>query len=268
MIQNSLYIHIPAHLLPTRQIFLLNRKLQPEVACQESSIDTLDFELLGDCAQQLQEQGLSTTLHAPYTGFNPGSSKKRIRKFSHSLADKSLSLAEKLMARRIVFHPGLAYGSEGKKLDIWLDNSCDFWPEFIERAEKIDSVICIENIYETTPDIFISLLSRLASPHIGHVFDIGHWNMFGHTKLLSWLETTAPYLKHLHLHDNHGERDEHLAIGRGYVPFSTLFDWINKAPDIDVTMTVENHSLPNTELSLKAIYNNFPELQAEKNLPL
>ena len=36
---SPLYIHIPAHLLPGRLSFLLNRKLQPEVACQETVLE-------------------------------------------------------------------------------------------------------------------------------------------------------------------------------------------------------------------------------------
>ena len=259
MIPNQLYIHIPAHLLPGRLTFLLNRKLQPEVACQDVAIDKLDFEQMGACADQLQEQGLTTTLHAPYNGFNPGSSKKKVRNFSYALADKSLSLAEKLHAKRIVFHPGLAYGSEGKKLQIWVETCCDFWPEFLERARQFDCIICIENIYETTPQIFLDLLSSINSPQLGHVFDIGHWNMFSTTKLLDWLTQMSPYLKHLHLHDNHGERDEHLAIGRGYIPFSTLFDWLKTIP-APPTITLENHNLPDTELSLQTIFQHFPEL--------
>ena len=259
MISSSLYIYMPAHLLPARLPFLLNRKLQPEVACQEVLLEKLDFERLGDCATQLREHGLSTTLHAPFSGFNPGSSKKRTRKASLKLADQSLSLAEKLHARRIVFHPGLTYGNDREVLDIWLKNNLTFWPEFLARAAEIDCTICIENIYETTPDIFIDLLTAINSPQMGHVLDIGHWNMFGTGKLIDWLNATAPYLKHLHLHDNHGEQDEHLPIGQGYVPFSTLFAWL-KTTKASPTITLENHSLPDTELSLQVIQQHFPQL--------
>ncbi|MFK5925124.1 MAG: sugar phosphate isomerase/epimerase family protein [Desulfuromusa sp.] len=259
MMPSSLYIYIPAHLLPARLPFLLNRNLQPEVACQEVLLEKLDFEQLGDCATQLHEKGLSTTLHAPFSNFNSGSSRRRIREASLKTADKSLQLAEKLSARRIVFHPGLAYGNDEKKLALWLENSLTFWPEFIARAAEIDCTICIENIYATTPDIFIRLFSLLDSPHIGHVFDIGHWNIFGTGKLLQWLNETAPYLKHLHLHDNHGERDEHLAVGQGYVPFSTLFEWL-KTTDISPTITLENHNLPDVERSLKALQRYLPEV--------
>ena len=115
-------------------------------------------------------------------------------------------------------------------MEIWVETCCNFWPEFLERAKQFDCIICIENIYETTPQIFLDLLSSINSPQLGHVFDIGHWNMFATTKLHDWLTQMSPYLKHLHLHDNHGERDEHLAIGRGYIPFSTLFDWLKTTP--------------------------------------
>ncbi len=249
---SSLYVYTPAHLLPARLPFLLNRNLQPEVACQEVLLEKLDFQHLGACADQLKEQNLSTTLHAPFTDFNPGSSKKRIHKTSLQTADLSLQLAKKLHARRIVFHPGLTFGSDPKKLDIWLKNSLDFWPEFLERAAQFDCTICIENIYETTPDLFIQLFTMLDSPYLGHVFDIGHWNLFGGGKLIDWLNKISPYLKHLHLHDNHGERDEHLAIGQGYVPFSTLFGWLQKN-SVSPTMTLENHTLPEMEQSLKII---------------
>ena len=256
---SSLYIYTPAHLLPARLPFLLNRNLQPEVACQEIQLEKLDFQHLGDCADQLQEQNLTTTLHAPFTNFNPGSSKNRIRKSSLQTANLSLQLAKKLHARRIVFHPGLAFGSDPKKLDLWLKNCLTFWPEFLQRATEFNCTICIENIYESTPDLFIQLFTALASPHFGQVFDIGHWNIFGRGKLVDWLNKMAPHLKHLHLHDNHGEQDEHLPIGQGYVPFSTLFKWL-KTTQAPATMTLENHSLPNTERSLQAIQRYFPEL--------
>lgn len=259
MSHSPLYIHIPAHLLPSRLPFLLNRRLQPEVACQDISLEKLNFDLLGDCATQLRAEGLTTTLHAPYSGFSPGSGRKSVRKRSHDLADKSLLLAEKLRARRIIFHPGLAHGCGHLKQRHWLDRCTDFWPEFIERAEAIDCVICIENIFSATPDLIVSLLERIDSPHIGHVFDIGHWNIFGAITLNDWLERTAPHLAHLHLHDNHGERDEHKALGQGNIPFKELFSWLrgNRGRR---TMTLENHNLPCTETSLKVVSELFPAI--------
>lgn len=256
MKHSNLFIYTPAHLLPARLPFLLNRKLQPEVACQEVQLDKLDFELLGDSAEKLRAQGLRTTLHAPFHDFNPGSSKRRLHKASRRTAEQSLQLAKKLGAKRVVFHPGLAYGSDSKAQQLWLKNCLTFWPEFLEQAATFDCTLCVENIYEGEPEIFMELLEAINSPNLGHVFDIGHWNIFSTRKLVDWLDTTAPYLKHLHLHDNHGERDEHLAIGQGYVPFSTLFTWLEEK-NIAPTLTLESHNLPDVEISLKALERYF-----------
>jgi len=256
MNKSDLFIYVPAHLLAARLPFLINRKWQPEVACHEVQLNKLDFGQLGECAAQLHDHSLSTTLHAPFYDFNPGSPKRRLRKSSHKIADQSLQLAEKLGAKRIVFHPGLPSGSDTHVQQLWLKNSLEFWPEYLERAAKFNCILCIENIYEGAPELFIELLSTINSPHMGHVFDIGHWNIFSTRKLIDWLDITAPYLKHLHLHDNHGEHDEHLAVGQGYVPFSVLFTWLKGRKDLP-TMTLENHSLPEVEISLKALEQYF-----------
>jgi len=255
---SSLFISTPAHLLSMRLPLLLHRKLQPEVACQEVTLQKLDFEQLGDCAEQLYTQGLRTTLHAPFNDFHPGSSEKRLRKTAVEIATGSLKLAAKLRARRIVFHPGMALGSSHKEIDLWLLNNLAFWPEFLEQADTIDCTICIENIFETTPDIFITLFQTINSPHLGHVFDIGHWNIFSSCTLLDWLDATAPFLQHLHLHDNRGVHDDHLPMGRGSVPFTPLFKWL-RTMDSAPTITLENRHLPDIEYSLKAIQNYLQE---------
>jgi len=248
----SLFVHVPAQLLPARLNFLLNRRLQPEIACQEVSIDQLDFKQLGECAAILAAEQLGTSLHAPFAAFNPGSSRKRIRKYSRELARKSLQLAETIKAKRIIFHPGIPYGSSGRQLDHWRQQNLAFWPEFISLAEAFDCCICLENIYESVPDSLLQLCGELSSPWFGHCFDIGHWNIFGTVKLRNWLDQASPWLKHLHLHDNCGDQDEHLPIGQGYASFTTLFAWL-KERDCSPTFTLEAHNLPDLDLSLAAL---------------
>lgn len=254
----ALFVHIPVQLLPARLVFLLNRKLQPEVACQEINLDLLDFAQLRECAAALSAAHLGTTLHAPFAGFYPGSSRRRIYKYSRDLALKSLLLAEAIGAKRVIFHPGLPYGSSAKQIDRWLQQNITFWPEFIALAEAQECCICIENIYETEPDALLQLCREMASPWFGHCFDIGHWNIFGTVKLQYWLDQMAPWLKHLHLHDNDGEQDQHLPIGRGYVSFSTLFHWLTEN-GCSPSFTLEAHNLPDLDTSLAALSRYLPK---------
>lgn len=255
---SPLFVHIPAHLLAARLPFLLNRKLQPEVACQEVRLENLDLAELRDCVAQLSAAQLRTCLHAPFAGFNPGSPKTRQQKTAHELAKASLELAEVLAAERVVFHPGLVSNSSAKEQELWLQNSLDFWPEHVARAEQIGTLICIENIFEATPEPLLQLCLGLESPAFGHCFDIGHWNMFTTSRLENWFNKLAGQIRHLHLHDNRGRFDEHLPVGRGDIDFAALFALVDKL-DSPPSMTLEAHSLADLDISLDALQQFFPQ---------
>lgn len=254
---NELFVHLPAHLLATRLPFLLNRHLQPEIACQEVRLEHLDLAELRDCAAQLAAAQLRTCLHAPFAGFDPGSAKSRQQKNSHQLARQSLELAELFAAERIVFHPGLAGQASGKEQTRWLQHSLDFWPEHVARAEQIGTLICIENIYESNPEPLLQLCRGLASPAVGHCFDIGHWNMFATGSLNDWFAKLGGQIRHLHLHDNRGQFDEHLPIGRGGIDFAALFALVEQLAT-HPSMTLEAHNLADLDTSLLGLQQFFP----------
>jgi len=247
-----LFVHTPAHLLGSRLNFLLNRSLQPEVACQEVSIEQLDLGEIKEAAAQLREKQLNTTLHAPFSGFNPGSSKKRLQRTAHSLVQQSLQLAEVIQARCIVFHPGIPYQAKEKVQQSWLEHALAFWPAYIEQAREIGTIIAMENIYESTSAVYQQLFASLGSDTFGHCFDVGHWNIFCDEALEDWFDRLGRHVKHLHLHDNFGESDQHLPIGAGDIDFSALFSLLEKH-GLTPTMTLEAHSLGDLERSLQQL---------------
>lgn len=246
---NNLFVHTPAHLLDSRLNFLITRKLQPEVACQEVCIQDLDWNEMRDCAGTLESNNLATTLHAPFAGFNPGSPKRRIRTRAHQVCQDSILLAELLGARRIVFHPGIAYQAPNKSLVSWLKHALLFWPDYIEMAAERNIVLCLENIYERSADLFAELFSKIGCEYFGHCFDVGHWNIFSAQSLSDWFKLLGKHVVHVHLHDNLGEADQHLPLGSGNIDFNLLFNQLgelNRSP----TLTLEAHKLADLELSL------------------
>jgi sugar phosphate isomerase/epimerase len=50
-----------------------------------------------------------------------------------------------------------------------------------------------------------------------------------------------PWLGQLHLHDNNGDHDQHLAPGRGMVDFSGLFQYL-RLHNLHPLITLEPHS--------------------------
>ena len=105
-------------------------------------------------------------------------------------------------------------------------------PEGLERrATFVDSMaqiaeyaapkgvrLALENIprgYTNEPDRLVTLMEDLDEPNVGVVIDTGHRNMSGDPP--TTLRAIGKHLITLHLHDNHGEADEHLLPGRGNI---------------------------------------------------
>ncbi len=79
----------------------------------------------------------------------------------------------------------------------------------------------IENVprgYTRDPARLVGLMNDLGAPNVGVVIDTGHRNIGGDP--VEALRTIGEHLITLHLHDNHGEQDEHLLPGRGTVDWS------------------------------------------------
>jgi sugar phosphate isomerase/epimerase len=55
------------------------------------------------------------------------------------------------------------------------------------------------------------------------------------------LKSLGKYVGHLHLHDNFGQRDEHLPVGCGTFPFGELFEILRKIKAAP-TVTLEAHN--------------------------
>jgi len=245
----EVYVHVPAVLFTERVDFLLTRKLQPEVACQDTNIFRIDIEQFADSAARLTEVGLKTVLHAPFVDFLPGATDFRGRQRTIKLLEQTLILAERINAGKIVFHPGLSANATERETEDWLVHAYNLWSNYVAWAKLNNCIFCIENIYETSPAPLLNLITAIDSPYFGHVFDIGHWNIFSSLPLVTWLETMAPYIRHLHLHDNHGRMDEHLAIGTGTVPFDQFFTWLDPSVSLP-SITLENHNLQALDQSL------------------
>ena len=65
--------------------------------------------------------------------------------------------------------------------------------------------------YTREPTRLVELMTDLGAPNVGVVIDTGHRNIVGDP--VEALRTIGEHLITLHLHDNHGEQDEHLLPG-------------------------------------------------------
>jgi len=249
---NRLFVHVPFMQLNTLLPFLLERRLQPEIAFKGPDLDGLTAVTLRQVGSQLSAAGLSCTVHAPFMDLNPGAVEPLVLAATQQRFMQTLAAAENLGARLVVFHPGYDSWKYGGQDHLWLEQNQLFWPSLLERAALFDCMLALENIFEIRPDTLSALLASLDSPLFGHCFDIGHWSLFAEGSLDDWFAALGKHLVHLHLHDNWGKRDEHLPVGEGSIDFAALFTLAATLPT-PPTMTLEAHSQTALLRSMKGV---------------
>lgn len=96
-------------------------------------------------------------------------------------------------------------------------------------AEAEGVIIALENIppYEmerfgSRPEHFRRFKERFAHPFLGFCLDTGHALLSLHDRAFEMAEVMKSHIQALHLQDNAGNTDSHLAPGRGLVDWETV----------------------------------------------
>lgn len=236
-----LHVHVPYRQLEATVPFLLEHRLQPEIAFKGSDLDQLSWDSLRHTGRQLAAAGLACTVHAPFMDLNPGALEPLVFAATRHRFAQSINAAQALGARLLVFHPGYDSWKYGGQDHLWLEQSQLFWPPLLEQAAQAGCRMVLENVFEARTETLVTLLDSLDSPLLGHCFDIGHWHLFAEVSLAEWFAALGPRLSHLHLHDNFGKYDEHLPVGEGRIDFASLFSLVSTLPQ-QPTMALEAHS--------------------------
>jgi sugar phosphate isomerase/epimerase len=150
----------------------------------------------------------------------------------------------------IVFHSGYYRWKYYNRVEVWLEESLKTWIPLNRRAEDIGVKIAVENIFEEEPSNLKLLAEEMSSKNFGICFDTGHFNLFSKLELLDWLKMIKPYIVEIHLHDNNGSEDSHIAIGDGNFDFHTLFSELSVQ---DVVNTIEAHSVEGVKKSMERL---------------
>ncbi len=124
-----------------------------------------------------------------------------------------------------------------------IPRSVEFWTEFMADQPE-DFEICIENVLDDEPDMMAAIARDAGDPRIGLCYDVGHANIVGDRSQDEWLETMAPYLKHLHIHNNDGDRDLHRGLTEGTLDIGRVLDGVLEKCSPETTVTAEILSGP------------------------
>jgi sugar phosphate isomerase/epimerase len=156
-------------------------------------------------------------------------------------AIREIKTARKLGIDLINFHANINGMFYGQKRKIVLDNLVKSLREIVNQAKKYKLDVMLENVplsngihnvdeFKYIIDNVDMLFVHLDIPH---AFTSG-----GMASVIDYINTFRDKIIHIHWHDNHGQKDEHLPIGDGFIDHQEAVKAL-KAIGYDRTITLE-----------------------------
>lgn len=200
----------------------LKRGLNPEIGLDAYSLGHYPPGVFRRAARAFQEAGRRITLHAPFQDLAPGALDDGVLRASRRRLRQAFRYLPVFRPLAIVCH--LSYEDRHYRWDRenWLARAAATWKELAALAARSGVRVMLENVYETEPELFLEVIDRVGAPNLQVCFDVGHLLAFSTGDFPYWLKTLAPVIGQLHLHDNQGDADAHLALGAGRVPLGEV----------------------------------------------
>ncbi len=187
-------------------------------------------------------------LHGSFLDVTIHSQDSEIRRVSVERVRQSLSIAQELGIRGVVFHANLIAGYYSQiYLDGWFAASEKFWRQMLREFPTLD--IYIENMFESRAEDLKRLAEAMKDENrFGLCLDYGHSLVFGNDGK-DWTKEFAPYVKHCHINDNNLKDDSHWGVGNGAIDWRiyTMKMWENQ---MKASVLIEVKQLDSFEKSI------------------
>jgi len=166
--------------------------------------------------------GLAISVHAPYSDLNLASLNHPVWRESVRQVLACIDGAAEV-TDRVTVHPGYL-APLGKLLPdrVWAQQKAALAEigaygadrgvrVFLENLGGLKEVLC------RFPEEILGMIEGIDG--IGFTLDVGHAHTMG--KVREFL-AVLPRVDHMHIHDNHGTADQHLALGDGTIPWDEV----------------------------------------------
>ncbi len=238
----KIQVNIPFTMLyETHLERFLSHGLNPEIGFDAQALDQYSLSDFKDVALALEASGLSVTFHAPFMDLSPGSPDPEVRALTGRRFEQVLQLVPVFKPRTVVCHTGYEATRYRHMRELWVEKSLGMWAWFGRAVRDEGSSLMLENVYEEGPEDMRILFEHLEGEEVGFCLDTGHQAVFGRVPLGAWVEALEPFLGQLHLHDNRGDWDEHLALGGGGIDFARLLRLVRAGKRTAPVTTLEPH---------------------------
>ena len=211
--------------------------------------DKFDIEIL-------ESFNLKYSVHSPFMDVNIAALQEKSRTNSIEQIKESINLANEINAEAVVVHPGLASFLANKYyLDTVYEYANASIKELGDYGKDLGVLVTIENmptfdgmLYKDINDLH----ELLVSLDMYMTLDVGHANHVGYAPD----EMIFDSIKHVHMHDNFGDDDAHLAFGEGSIDLKGIINRLEEK-NYDGIYIIEVNDEDSIKKSYEYIKENF-----------
>src|SRR3984957_2777198 len=224
-----------------------------EIFCSRSHFDYTNRAEIQNIAGALADSKLRmASLHAPTSrdlsatreGGQPLSicEVERVRRIeAMDELKRAIDVAEELPFSRMIFHMG---GSRETADPRKRDAAFSSLEHLILHAKHVGVTICVENTTSEmgSPAYLRSFIDETRLTGLRINFDIGHAHLADGPEENRIAEAFVPLrelIASTHIHDNHGEKDEHLPPYEGSIDWTSAVALLKPAPKATLPLTLE-----------------------------
>jgi sugar phosphate isomerase/epimerase len=162
---------------------------------------------------------------------------------------RALESAEQIQFRNLVLHLG-------ERNDGWSLRTIEYAIAALEHlgafAHPLGVRLLVENLISdpTTPSHLLTILEMGHLNQIGVCLDLGHAHLT--MGVAEAIATLGPHIASVHVHDNHGVKDEHLWPGEGSIDWPFAVEALKALPAAPATVLEISQDLSETPAQITA----------------
>jgi len=253
-----------------------------EIFCSRSHFDYATKSEVQEMGRALADYRLKlASLHAPTSrdlsatreGGQPLSicEVERVRRVeAMDELKRAIDVAEEVPFSRMIFHMGGAREtSDPRKRDAAFSSL----EHLSLHARHLGVTICVENTTSEmgAPSYLRSFVDETRLAGLRFNFDIGHAHLADgaeENRIAESFEPLRELVTGVHVHDNHGEKDEHLPPYEGTIDWAAAVKLLKTAPEANLPLTLElkekiGPEAPTTREQLEAGRKSLDRLEEE-----
>ncbi len=239
---DNIFFNVPLDFLLTHEHLLEQYPVNAEVFVDGDVLEQLEGKTIGRVKNLFEGKKLRRRVHGPISEIVLGAFDPQIRAVSRTRFVQAIEFADAIGAESVTLHSGFDPISKHTCEARYTENLVSSLRFLSGEAAKRKKRLMLENTFETAPDLLCETILRVGADNLKLCFDIAHHHVFGKMQIGEWIARCAPSIEEVHITDNKGEWDDHLAPGMGEIDFAAFFGLL-KTHAIRPVFTFEPHDV-------------------------